>query len=176
MNLQNYPIGDKYPETINVVVEIPKGSRNKYEYREETESFELDRTLFSATFYPVDYGFIPQTRDHDGDALDAMIITDYPVFTGCTLAARVIGLMKMVDGGEVDDKILCVPAKNPHFDQVKSIDDIDPHTIKEIAHFFATYKLIQVPPKEVEIKGWFGTEEAYKIIADCYKMEQDRKA
>ena len=172
MNLQHYPIGEESPKIVNIVVEIPKGSRQKYEYQEKTETFLLDRVLFSSVFYPTDYGFIPQTRDHDGDALDAMIITDYPVFPGCIVEGRVIGLMKMIDGGEIDDKILCVPTADPHYDHIKSMDDVDPHLIKEIANFFETYKILQ--KKETKVEGWFDVEEAYKVIADCKKMEEER--
>jgi len=174
MNLQELPIGEKYPQICNIVIEIPKGSRNKIEYREATDSFELDRVLYSTVFYPTDYGFIPQTRDEDGDALDAMVLTTIPLFTGCTLEGRAIGLMKMVDGGEVDDKILFVPTNDPHFNHIQSLDDVDEHTIKEIAHFFQTYKLLQ--KKEVVIEGWHSKEEAAAVIEKCYKMESDRLA
>jgi len=170
INLQDLPIGDKFPEICTVVIEIPKGSRNKIEYREDTGTFELDRVLYSAQFYPTDYGFIPQTRDEDGDALDAMVLTTIPLFTGCTLEARAIGLMEMVDGGEVDDKILFVPTGDPRFASIKTIDDVDPHTLKEIANFFQTYKLLQ--NKEVKIEGWHGLDKATEVIKKCYELEQ----
>ena len=174
INLQELPIGENYPEICNIVIEIPKGSRNKVEYREDTGTFALDRVLYSTVFYPTDYGFIPQTRDEDGDALDALLLTTTPLFTGCVVEGRAIGLMKMVDGGEVDDKILFVPTGDQHFKDIKTLDDVDEHTLKEIAHFFKTYKLLQ--NKEVEIEGWHSKEEALKIIEKCFKMESERLA
>jgi inorganic pyrophosphatase len=174
MNPQKLPVGEKYPEIINTFIEIPKGNRNKYEYDEELGCMKLDRTLYSAMYYPVDYGFIPQTRDEDGDALDALVLTDSPVFAGCVVEARVLGLLKMVDGGEVDDKILCVPTGNPHFDHIQSMDDVAPHMLKEIANFFETYKILQ--KKETKIEGWFSKEEAIEVIKKCYKVEQQNTA
>lgn len=173
MNPQTLPLGDKFPETFNTFIEIPKGTHNKYEYDEELGCMKLDRTLFSAMYYPVDYGFIPQTRDEDGDALDALVLTDSPVFPGCVVEARAIGMLKMVDGGEVDDKILCVPTGNAHFKDVTSIDDIDKHTLNEIANFFETYKILQ--KKEVKVEGWHSKAEAIEIIKKCYEVEQSKK-
>jgi inorganic pyrophosphatase len=172
MELHKLPLGDKFPEVCNAVIEIPKGSRNKYEYIEKLGVIGLDRMLYSAIYYPTDYGFFPQTRDEDGDALDVMLLTDSPVFPGCMVEVRPIALMKMIDGGEVDDKILCVATGNPHYSHIQTIDDVDPHTIKEIAHFFETYKLLQ--KKEVTVEGWFSKEEAYEVMRKCFDAENNK--
>lgn len=172
---ENVPIGDKAPDSINTVIEISKGSHNKYEFDEELGVFKLDRVLYSPFHYPLDYGFIPQTRSEDGDHLDALVMGSDPVPMGCVVAARPIGMLKMIDSGEADFKILAVQDKNPRFDTIKDIKDIEssnPHLLKELAHFFQTYKDLQ--GKKVEIQGWEGSEAAKKEIKkaqEVYKEE-----
>src|ERR1700685_445300 len=127
------PLGEKSPEVINVIIEIPKGSNNKYEFDEKLGIFKLDRVLYSPFSYPLDYGFIPQTRSEDGDHLDALIIGGDPVFPGCVVGARVIGMLHMIDSGEPDAKILAVQAKNPRFDAIRDLKDVEtyqPHLLK----------------------------------------------
>ena len=158
-------IGDKSPEIFNAVVEIPKGSHNKYEFDEEMGVMKLDRVLYSPMHYPLDYGFIPETRSEDGDHLDVMIMGGDPLFAGCVCDVRPIGLLKMIDSGEEDFKILGVQDKNPRLKDIKDIKDIEAHNshfLKEIAHFFKVYKDLQ--GKEVKIVGWEGAEEAKKEI------------
>lgn len=164
MNIKNLPKGDKYPEVFNVVIEIPKGSRNKYEYDEELDAIILDRVNYTAMAHPFDYGFIPQTRSEDGDHLDAFVLLDNSVFPGCVVAARPIGVLNMIDDGEKDEKIIAVPAKDPRFDHINDLKDISPHTPKEIQHFFEHYKDLQ--GKKVEIIGWGGKEEALKVLLE----------
>jgi inorganic pyrophosphatase len=152
---ESIPLGEKSPDVINVVIEIPRGSNNKYEFDEKLGVFKLDRVLYSPFFYPLDYGFIPQTRSEDGDHLDALVIGSEPVPLGTLLEVRPIGMMSMIDSGEPDAKILCVQAKNPRFDAIQDIGDVEkwqPHLLKEVAHFFEHYKDLQ--GKKTEIQGW----------------------
>ncbi len=136
-------------EVMNVVIEIPKGSKNKYEIDKHTGIIKLDRVMHSAQDYPFDYGFVPQTLWDDGDALDVVLLTTHPLAPGILVEARPIGIMHMVDGGEPDEKIIAVAAGDPRYADVKDIADANQHVLKEIAHFFATYKQIQ--KKEVQV-------------------------
>lgn len=165
MNYEALGAGKNAPEVVTTVVEIAKGSHNKYEYDEETGVFKLDRVLYSPMHYPLDYGFIPQTRSEDGDHLDMLIIGSDPVFPGCVVDVRPIGVFHMIDSGEADAKILGVQAKNPRLDSIKDLSDIEthnPHLLKEIAHFFKVYKDLQ--GKTVEIQGWKGRDAAIEEI------------
>lgn len=160
-NILNVPIGDEAPEIFNAVVEIPRGSSNKYEFDEELGVFKLDRTLYSPVHYPLDYGFIPHTRSEDGDHLDVMILGGDPLFTGCVVRARPIGLLRMTDNGEEDCKILAVQADNPRLSGIRDIKDIEsfnPHLLKEISHFFDIYKHLQ--GKKVAVLDWTNAEDA----------------
>lgn len=143
--------GDDIPNTINVIVEIPKGSKNKYEIDKENGLIKLDRAMKSAQDYPFDYGFVPRTLWEDGDALDVVLLTTYPLFPGILVEARPVAVMRMIDGGEGDDKIIAVPKSDPRFEEVQDLGDVNKHTIKEIQHFFETYKTID--GKKVEITG-----------------------
>src|SRR3989338_2713057 len=137
MNLwHDVPLGEKAPDEINVIVEIPKGSNNKYEIDKKTGLIKLDRANFSAAPYPFDYGFAPQTLWEDGDALDVVVLTTNPIPAGILVSVRPVGLMKMIDGGESDDKVLAVPTEDIRFDDVRDLADINPHTLKEMKHFF----------------------------------------
>lgn len=139
-------------EEMNVVVEIPRGSQNKYEIDKETGIIALDRVLHTAQSYPFDYGFVPQTLWDDGDALDVVLLTTNPLPSGVLVRARPIGVLPMVDGGDSDAKILAVPVSDPRFAEVKDIKDVNPHTLKEFSHFFLTYKQLQ--KKEVTVEDW----------------------
>lgn len=156
--------GRKVPEDIHVIVEIPKGSQNKYEIDKEHGVLRLDRVLFSPIYYPGDYGYVPQTLSTDGDPLDALVLVTYPTLPLTLIDARPIGVLEMIDGGAQDDKILCVPMHDVRFDRVLSLEDIDEHSLNEIAHFFTVYK--QLEGKKVEVIGWRGREEAHRIIAE----------
>lgn len=162
MSFHAIPIGAKAPKILNVVIEIPRGGHNKYEYDEELDVIRLDRVLHSALFYPVDYGFVPETRADDGDHLDVLVVTDSPAFPGCLLEVRPIGVLHMSDESGIDHKILAVPLKNPHYQDIKSIRDFSTHKLNEIVNFFETYKLLE--HKDVKVKGWGNTAEAYKVI------------
>ena len=170
---ENVPLGDKAPETVNVVIEIPRGSHNKYEFDEKLGVFKLDRVLYSPFHYPLDYGFIPQTRSDDGDHADALVLGSDPLPLGTVVEVRPIGILNMIDSGEGDAKILAVQAKNPRFDTIKDLKDIEasnPHLLKEIAHFFQTYKDLQ--GKKVELNGWgdaAAAKEEIKKSAAAYK-------
>ncbi|HVO28486.1 MAG TPA: inorganic diphosphatase [Candidatus Paceibacterota bacterium] len=159
---ESVPLGEKAPEVINVIVEIPKGSNNKYEFDEKLGLFKLDRVFYSPFFYPLDYGFIPRTRSEDGDHLDALVIGSDPVPLGTLVEARPIGVLRMIDSGDPDAKILCVQAKNPRFDTIRDIADVEkwqPHLLKEVAHFYGHYKDLQ--GKKVDVSaGWGGAAEA----------------
>ncbi len=132
--------GPDTPEIIYVIVEIPKGSRNKYEYGKKLGVIKLDRVLFSSLHYPGDYGLIPRTLYDDGDPLDVLVMVNEPTFSGCVIEARPIGLFKMMDKGQHDDKVLAVPARDPLFQDYKDIHDIPQHFLREVAHFFEVYK------------------------------------
>ncbi len=143
---ENVPIGDNAPDTINTVIEISKGSHNKYEFDEELGIFKLDRVLYSPFHYPLDYGFIPQTRSEDGDHLDVFVIGSDPVSMGCVVDVRPIGILDVIDSGEPDAKILGVQAKNPRFANIKDVKDLEafnPHLLKEIVHFLEHYKELE---------------------------------
>jgi len=148
--------------TIEVFIEIPRGSNNKYEYDKEKGLFRLDRVLYSPVFYPADYGFIPDTLADDGDALDAMVMTTFPTFPGCLIKARIIGMFIMEDEKGKDEKILGVPVNDPRFDNIKSLEDLEKHILKEFEHFFSVYKNLE--GKEVIVKGWTDKWEAMKTI------------
>ncbi|HMQ53727.1 MAG TPA: inorganic diphosphatase [Anaerolineae bacterium] len=150
--------GPNSPDIIYVVVEIPKGSRNKYEYGKELGVIKLDRVLFSSLHYPGDYGLIPRTFYDDGDALDVLVMINEPTFPGCVIEARPIGLFKMLDQGAADDKVLAVPARDPRFDGYKDIKDIPQHFLKEVGHFFEVYKDLE--GKRTKPVGWEGADIA----------------
>lgn len=149
-------------ENLNVIVEIPKGSRNKYEYDKEKRMFKLDRMLFSATHYPADYGYIENTLGDDGDPLDALVILWEPTFPGCLIEARFLGHLDMEDEKGRDEKVLCVPLTDPHWNNLREISDVPSHLLKEIEHFFAMYKKLE--KKDVEIYGWKTRDITEKVI------------
>ncbi|MCL2687440.1 MAG: inorganic diphosphatase [Methanobrevibacter sp.] len=152
--------GSNFPEVINAVIEIPKGSRNKYEYDKDMEAFALDRVLYSSVVYPADYGFIPQTIYDDGDPMDIMVLMEQPTFPGCIIASKPIGIMGMIDGGDKDYKILAVSVDDPRYKDINDISDIPSHLLDEIEEFFDTYKNLE--GKKVEILSWENAEVAKK--------------
>lgn len=154
--LHDIPAGT--PEEMNVIIEIPKFSKNKYEVDKETGLIALDRVMHTAQDYPFDYGFVPQTLFDDGDALDVVLLTTYPLAPGILVKARPIAIMEMVDGGERDDKIVAVPVDDPRFADMHDLADINKHFIKEMTHFFETYKKVQ--NKVVSVGEWRGVTEA----------------
>lgn len=166
MDLTRIPPQPK-PGLINVLIEIAAGSKNKYEFDKDLNAFALDRVLYASVQYPWDYGFVPNTLADDGDPLDGMVIMDEPTFPGCVIAARPIGMLEMIDGGDRDEKILCVPDKDPRYSQVKSLKDIPQHRLDEIAEFFRTYKNLE--KKETKILGWQDIDQVMPLVEKCIK-------
>lgn len=147
---------------VTVMIEIPKGSRNKYEYDVKTRMIKFDRMLFSAVHYPSDYGFIPETLADDGDALDALVLVWEPTFPGCLVESRPVGLFKMWDEKGCDEKILCIPLGDPLWNYIHSLKDVPPHLLKEIKHFFTIYKDLE--GKKTGVEGWEDRESALRAI------------
>ncbi len=168
MDLSRIPAQPK-PGLVNILIEIPGGSKNKYEFDKELQAFALDRVLYSSVRYPYDYGFVPNTLADDGDPLDGMVIMDEPTFPGCIIAARPIGMLEMIDSGDRDEKILCVADKDPRYAHVKSIKDLAPHRLEEIAEFFRTYKNLE--KKVTEILGWQDVDRVVPLVEKCIKAK-----
>lgn len=148
--------------TIEVVIEIPKGSRNKYEFDHKRKVFKLDRMLFSSMHYPSDYGFIPETLAEDGDALDALVLLGEPTFPGCLIQARPVGLFRMRDEKGVDHKILAVPLFDPQWNHIRQLSQVPGHLLVEIEHFFDVYK--ELEKKKTAVEGWEDAAAARAII------------
>jgi inorganic pyrophosphatase len=148
-------------ETVefDVIIEIPKGQRNKYEIDHETGRLRLDRYLYTSMVYPTDYGFIDDTLGDDGDPLDALVLLPEPLFPGVTLAARPVGMFQMTDEAGGDDKVLCVPAGDHRWDHIQDIEDVPAYELDVIKHFFSQYKALE-PGKYVEAANWVGRKEA----------------
>jgi inorganic pyrophosphatase len=155
------------PGVLNVLIEITAGSKNKYEYDKNMQALILDRVLYASVQYPYDYGFVPNTLADDGDPLDGMVMMDQPTFPGCIIAARPIGMLEMIDGGDRDEKILCVPVDDPRYAQVKSLKDLAEHRLDEIAEFFRTYKNLE--KKVTEILGWKDVDRVMPLVEKCVK-------
>ena len=173
MKLYDLDPGPDCPELVRVIIEIPKNSSNKYEYDGNLEVFRLDRSLYSPMHYPGDYGFIPGTLAEDGDPLDIIVMVDEPSFTGCLMEARPLGVLKMVDAKENDQKILAVPNRNPRFESIHTIEQVFPHSRREIEYFFTIYKELQ--GAKAEMGGWGGPREARKVINDSRRAYLDQK-
>lgn len=158
--------------SMNVIIEINKGSKNKYEIDKKTGLIALDRVMHTSQDYPFDYGFIPQSLWHDGDPLDVVVLSTYPFVPGVLVRARPVAIMNMIDGGDQDEKIIAVPEEDPRFDNVLDLEDVNPHTLKEIEHFFITYKKIQ--KKDVHVNGFKGRFEAEKAFDEGLKIYRDK--
>jgi inorganic pyrophosphatase len=159
-------------DKVTVIIEINKGSKNKYELDKKTGLVALDRVMHTGQDYPFDYGFIPQTLWHDGDPLDVVMLTTYPLVPGVMVHARPVAILHMVDAGERDEKMIAVPVEDPRFDHVNDLSDINPHTLKEIEHFFLTYKNLQ--DKEVKIDGIEGREAAMAALKEGLSLYADK--
>jgi inorganic pyrophosphatase len=151
--------------TFDVLVEIPKGSRNKYEYDFKLKRMRYDRMIFSSMMYPADYGFIPETLALDGDPLDVLVLVTEPTFPGCVIEVKPIGVFHMADEKGPDEKIICVPVSDPSASKLEDLSDCNPHLIKEIEHFFKVYKDLE--NKKVDVGGWGDVHEAKAIIQKC---------
>jgi inorganic pyrophosphatase len=159
-------------EKINTIIEIGRGSKNKYEIDKETGLIALDRAMHTAQDYPFDYGFIPQTYWYDKDPLDVVVLTTFPLMPGILVKVRPVALMNMIDDGDTDDKVIAVPVDDPRFEEVKSLSDLNKHTLKELEHFFSTYKKLQ--GKEVQVLGFGDREEAKKAFEKSKKLYSDK--
>lgn len=151
--------------TFDVLIEIPKGSRNKYEYDFELKKIRFDRMLFSSMMYPADYGFVPETLALDGDPLDVLVLGGEPTFPMCVMEVKPIGVFHMADEKGPDEKIICVPVSDPIWNSLNDLSDMNPHQIKEIEHFFQVYKDLE--KKKVDVGGWGNVEEAKQIWHLC---------
>jgi inorganic pyrophosphatase len=150
-------------EKMNVIIEINKGSKNKYEVDKETGMIALDRVAHTAQDFPFDYGFVPKTLWEDNDPLDVIVLTTYPLMPGILVRVRPVAVMDMIDSGDSDAKIIAVPCDDPRWDDVKDLADLNKHTVKEIEHFYSTYKKLQ--NKVVDVRGFKGKTEAMNAFA-----------
>ena len=160
--------GDQSPSIVQCIIEIPSGSKAKYELDKESGLLRLDRVLFSSVHYPANYGFIPRTYCDDKDPLDVLVISQVEVVPFCIVNAKVIGVMRMLDGGESDDKIIAVAADDISVNHYNDISDLPPHTILEVRRFFEDYKILE--NKEVVVEGFLGREEAYRIVNESIEL------
>jgi inorganic pyrophosphatase len=169
---RDVPVGDKPPVLLNMVIEVISGSRDKYEYNSDWESFVLDRIIPSSVVFPVEYGFVPQTWFDDNDPLDIMVLSYEPLEVGCVVKVRVIGALIIEDEEGIDPKILSVLVNDARFEGYNNIDDVHPHQLREIQEFFETYKRLE-PHKWVKIKEWKNAEEAQEIVDYAIKRFEE---
>ncbi len=175
MNLW-HDIAPGTPEELNVIIEIPKGSHNKYEVDKETGLIKLDRVNYSDAAYPFDYGFVPQTLWEDGDPLDVIVLSTFPLHPGILLTVRPVAVMDMIDSGEGDAKIIAVPAEDKRWEDVQDLADLNQHALKEYRHFFETYKALKGKPAPVEIRGINGKAEAVAAINKSFELYKQKSA
>lgn len=177
MNLwHDVPLGDDAPNEINVIIEIPKGSHNKYEIDKETGLIKLDRANYGPAAYPFDYGFAPQTLWEDGDALDIMLLTTYPLAPGILVNARPVALMEMTDSGESDYKIIAVPVDDRRWDDVQDLGDLNQHALREYQNFFENIKQLKAKPAVVTIHGYKGKAEAMEAVKKSVELYKQKFA
>lgn len=171
MNLwHDVPLGDDAPNEINVIIEIPKGSHNKYEIDKETGLIKLDRANYSDAAFPYDYGFAPRTLWEDGDALDVIVLTTYPLQTGILVAVRPVAVMEMDDSGESDYKVIAVPVEDKRWEDVQDLADINKHSLKEFQHFLETYKALKGKPAPVAIGAIKGKQDAIAAVKKSVEL------
>ena len=162
MSLLDVPIGSRAPEIFNTIIEIPRGSTNKYEVDPRSGLIKLDRVLYSPLYYPFDYGYIPQTKARDGDTLDVLVMISHPTIPGCIVEAKPLGVLLMKDDKGPDEKIICAATKDPRYESLRSLDDLEQHLLREVTHFFEIYK--ELEEKTVDVIGWKGVDEAVERI------------
>ena len=158
---------------VDALIEIPLGSKNKYELDKATGRIRLDRVLYAAMIYPAEYGIIENTLAPDGDALDILVICSDPTFPGCVVPARVLGYLPMVDGGKTDYKLISVVDCDPRYDSIRELEDLSPFVLKEIANFFTNYKVLQ--NVTVEVGEYRGREDALRVIDQCRRAWEQKK-
>lgn len=169
--------GDKLPEIINVIIEIPEGSSNKYEIDKKTGLIALDRANYTSSPYPFDYGFVPQTLWDDGDPLDVVVLTTFPLHPGILVRVRPVAVIEMIDDGDSDYKIIGVPADDKRWDDTQDLEDLNAHKIKEISHFFKTYKQLKHDEDErvlVQITGVKGRDDAVLAVEKSLKLYKEK--
>jgi inorganic pyrophosphatase len=177
MNLwHDVPLGESAPNEVNVIIEISKGSHNKYEIDKKTGLIKLDRANYSDAAFPYDYGFVPQTLWEDGDALDVIVLTTYPLQTGILVAVRPVAVMEMIDSGESDYKIIAVPVEDKRWEDIQDLPDLNKHTLKEFQHFLETYKQLKGKPAPVEIKSIKGKNEALEAVKKSVELYKQKFA
>ncbi|HEX2608491.1 MAG TPA: inorganic diphosphatase [Flavisolibacter sp.] len=164
--------GNQAPHEVHAMIEIPQGSRTKYEIDKETGLLKLDRVIYSSFHYPVNYGFIPQTLGHDGDPLDILVLCSQTIQPLCLVEATVIGNMQMIDSGEKDDKIIAVATKDPSVNHISSIDEMPRHFINELRNYFEQYKVLE--DKQVQIEDFQNKEIAYEIIQEAISYYKEK--
>ena len=157
--------------SFDVLIEIPKGSRNKYEYDFALKKIRYDRMIFSSMMYPADYGFVPETVALDGDPLDGLVLVNEATFPGCVMEVKPIGVFHMTDEKGPDEKVICVPVSDPVWNKINDLSELNPHLIKEIEHFFKVYKDLE--KKKVDVGGWGEQKEAREIVAKCIQRFKD---
>ncbi len=167
------PAGRSIPDIFNAVIEIPRGSRNKYEYDPEYNVFHLDRVLASPMHYPTAYGFVPSTLFSDGDPVDVMVLIEEPTFVGCLIEVRPLGVMRMIDAGKQDDKIISVPVADQHFSHYLTLENMKPHTLEEIKYFYSHYKNLE--GYETEFAGWGGIDYAAQMLTESMARFRKRE-
>lgn len=163
--------GENAPKIVNAIIEIPKGSRAKYELDKESGLLKLDRVLYSSVYYPANYGFIPQSYCDDHDPLDILVISQVDCVPMCMIEAKVIGVMQMVDGGEADDKVIAVAANDMSVNHINDISELPQHFLEEMRHFFEEYKKLE--RKTVKVEEFQNREKAQQIVLDAFKMYQE---
>jgi inorganic pyrophosphatase len=166
------PIGDKAPEQVKAIIEIPKGARSKYELDKESGLLRLDRVLYTAMVYPMNYGLVPQTYFDDGDPLDILVICSIEAQPLCIVESKVIGIMRMEDENGLDDKILSVAANDPAYHHINDISDVPEHHMLELRHFFQTYKALE--NKVTKVGNMYGREEAYECVRRSMRLYKEK--
>lgn len=167
----NVSPGNKLPDIVNGIIEIPKGTRAKYELDKESGLIKLDRVLYSSVYYPANYGFIPKTYCDDKDPLDILILSQIDVIPMCIVPAKIIGVMRMLDNGEADDKLIAVAAGDPSVSHISDISELPDHFISELRNFFEDYKKLE--NKTVVVEEFFNRETAIEILNDSFKMYEE---
>lgn len=169
VDLESLPVGDDAPRVVNVVVEVPVGSRNKYEFNRELGVMVRDRVLPGSVRYPMDYGFVPSTVAEDGDPLDILLAAYDPAFPGCVVRARAIGVLDMHDAEGPDPKVFAVPHDDPRFDDIEAVGDVPGQSLREIEQFLRVYKELE-GDDEVDIRGWLDRDEAQELIRRAVRL------